>query len=447
MLRSMPRYLLPLPSCLLLAGCLLGPDHVRPATPEGATWYEKLPPSLARTAPDRAELAEWWTVLQDPLLTKLVERGIANNLDLRMAQERVRQAGAERDVAQAELYPTLRARLLALEGVWNIDVFGGARRRIEGAVADLRASQEDRRDVLVNLIASIVQSYVDLRSFETRLAIAQKNLDAQSETLAIASWRAQAGLTTALDVEEARANVEQTRAALPNLRAGAEDARNRLAVLLGQKPGSLAEELAAPEPIPVSPAQVAVGVPAAALAQRPDVRRAEQQLAAETARIGAARAAAYPSFALVGSIGMQPSSFTNYEFQAIGGPTVVQVLYDGGAIRAKINAQQAVQQQSLDRFQSTVLRALEDVEDGIVHYSEEQNRREGLQAAAASAQRAADMLRQRYASGLVDFLAVLDANRSLFSLQDQLAVSQSQVVSDLIRLYRSLGGGWGTGES
>jgi outer membrane protein TolC len=192
---------------------------------------------------------------------------------------------------------------------------------------------------------------------------------------------------------------------------------------------------------------VAVGVPAEALQQRPDVRHAERQLAAETARIGVASAEAYPSFSLTGLIGTKAISLAGPEgITAAAAANVVEVLFDHGAIRAKIRAQKAVREESLARFQSTVLHALEDVEDRITAYREDQDRRQGLAAAEASAERAARFLRERYASGLVDFLAVLDANRSLFSLQDQLAVSQGQVVSDLIRIYRSLGGGWGAGE-
>ena len=442
MWRSLLRWAFALGLAPVQAGCMLGPNYQRPETPERPGWYEPLGAGLSGAAPDRAELASWWKVLDDPLLSELVDRGVAGNLDLRAARERLREARAHRDVARAGLYPTLRAKLAGIDGGWSLDVFGGVRRSIEAAVGDLHASREDLRDALVNVAASIVQSYVDLRSFETRLAIAEKNLEAQSQTLEIASWRAQAGLTSDLDVEQARANVEQTRAQLPNLRAEREAARNRLAVLVGETPGTLADRLAAPKPIPAAPAQVAVGVPADALAQRPDVRRAEQQLAAETARIGAAKAEAYPSFSLFGSIGILPSTFSDYEFHAVGGANIIWVIFDGGAIRAKIRAQEAIREESLARFQSAVLKALEEVEDGIVRYTEEQNRREGLAAAAASAQRAADLLRERYASGLVDFLSVLDANRSLFSLQDQLAVSQGQVVSNLIRLYRSLGGGW-----
>ena len=436
------RQVLALAGSLLLSGCLLGPNYVRPATPQSGSWREPLGKGLSGGPIDRTQLATWWTVLEDPVLTDLVARGVSGNLDIAAARERVREVEARRDLTKAGLYPSLRAKVAGLEADWNIDVFGGVRRSIEGAVADLGASQEDLRDALVAVAAAIVQSYVDLRSYETRLAIAKNNFDAQSETLQIASWRSQAGLTTALDVEQARANLEQTRAQIPSLRAGIEDARNRLAVLVGETPGSLAEMLEPPKPIPSAPPEVAVGVPADALAQRPDVRRAEKQLAAETARVGAARAEAYPSFSIFGSIGILPSTFASYEFHAFGGVNVVQVLFDGGAIRAKISAQEAIRAESVARFQSTVLKALEDVEDGIVNYTEEQTRRESLTAAADSAQRAADLLRERYASGLVDFLAVLDANRSLLQIQDQLAVSQSQVVSDLIRLYKSLGGGW-----
>jgi NodT family efflux transporter outer membrane factor (OMF) lipoprotein len=442
MLRCLPRQLSAVACSLLLCGCLLGPDYVRPRTPEPPAWHEPLGPSLTNAPPEKAQLATWWKVLDDPILSELVDRAVAENLDIRAAKARLRQVRARRDIARAGLYPTIRAELLGLDALWNIDVFGGQRRAVQGAVDDMGASREDLRDVLVTIVAGTVQSYVDLRSYETRLLIADKNLDAQSQTLQIATWRAQAGLTTVLDVEQARANVEQTRAQIPTLRAGLEDSRNRLSTLVAVPSGTLAEALSVHKPIPSAPKEVAVGVPADALAQRPDVRRAERQLAAETARVGSIRAEGYPSFAIFGSIGILPSKFSDYQFQAVGGVNIIQVLFDGGAIRAKIAAQQGIREEALDRYQSAVLRALEDVEDGIVHYSEEQNRRDSLTAAADSAKRAADLLRERYASGLVDFLSVLDASRSLYQLQDQLAMSQSQVVSNLIRLYRSLGGGW-----
>ena len=441
---------------------MLGPNYARPETPERGAWYEPLGPGLAAAPLDRAQLATWWSRLDDPVLTELVARAVTGNLDVREARERVREANAHRDLARAALYPMVRGKLTlspaepprgssnqatGLEAVWNPDFFGGLRRGVEAALGDLGASQEALRDVLVGVAAEVAQSYVDVRSFQARLAIAEQNLDAQTETLEIASWRAQAGLTSALDVEQARSNAEQTRAQIPSLRAGLEEARNRLAVLVGETPGTLAEPLAEAKPFPTVATDVAVGVPAEALQQRPDVRHAERQLAAETARIGVASAEAYPSFSLTGLIGTKAISLAGPEgITAAAAANVVEVLFDHGAIRAKIRAQKAVREESLARFQSTVLHALEDVEDRITAYREDQDRRQGLAAAEASAERAARFLRERYASGLVDFLAVLDANRSLFSLQDQLAVSQGQVVSDLIRIYRSLGGGWGAGE-
>jgi len=461
MIPSLPKPALFAVAALLLPGCMLGPAYERPATPEPGAWHTPLGVHFSGAPAERTELASWWQALGDPQLTALVARAIAGNLDLWEARERIREADAHREYAEAELYPTARGRAslspivpsrssnqqaTGLEVIWNLDAFGGLHRAVEASLADLGASQEGLHQALVDVAADVVQSYVDVRSYQARFAIAQANLEAQSQTLAIATWRAQAGLVTTLDVEQARSDVEQTRAAIPTLRAGLEEASNRLSVLVGQTPGALAEELAVVKPIPEPPAQVAVGIPADALEGRPDVRRAEREVAAETARIGAVKAEEYPTISITGAIGTQalslagPSGGASIGAAAVAG--AVQTLFDHGAIRARLRAQKAVREEALARFQSTVLKALEDVEDGIAMYREELERRDGLARAAASAQRAADLLREQYASGLVDFLAVLEANRSLFSLQDQLAVSQSRVVSNLIHVYHSLGGGW-----
>jgi NodT family efflux transporter outer membrane factor (OMF) lipoprotein len=461
MTSSLPKPALLAIAALLLPSCTVGPNYERPLTPEPGAWHTPLDAHFSGAPVERAELASWWQTLGDEQLTGLVGRAIAGNLDLWEARERIREADAHRESAVAALYPTVRGRVTVspvkpsrssnqqatgLELFWNLDTFGGLHRAVEASLADLGASQEGLRQGLVDVAANVAQSYVDVRSFQARFAIAQENLEAQSQTLAIATWRAQAGLVTALDVEQARSDVEQTRAAIPTLRSGFEEASNRLAVLLGQTPGALAEELAVARPIPEPPAQIAVGIPADALEGRPDVRRAEREVAAETARVGQAKAAEYPTISFTGALGTEAISLAGqsagFSIGAAAAASALQTIFDHGAIRARLRAQKAVREESLAHFQSTVLNALEDVESAIATYREELERRDGLARAAASAQRAADMLREQYASGLVDFLAVLDANRSLFSLQDQLAVSQSRVVSDLIHVYRSLGGGW-----
>jgi len=443
---------------------MLGPEYARPTLPEHA-WHEPLSGGLSDARADPSALAAWWQQLDDPLLAALVASADAGNLDLVAARKRVREVRSQRAVAEAALFPTLRAKVAlspvdpsgssgkqatGLEGTWNTDLFGGLRRALEAATADADAGEEARRDVQVAVSAEVAQAYADVRSFQSRLAIADSDVDLQSEALDLAGWRAKAGLTTALDVDQARTNLEQTRAQIPTLRTGLEQAKNRMAVLLGREPGSLEAELAPAKPIPRPPTAIAIGVPADTLQRRPDVRRAERELAAETARIGAAKAQGYPSFSFTGTIGTEaisPATFTHPA--GLAGAAVaslVQVIFDHGAIHAKVRAQKAVRAQALARFESTVLHALEQVENGITAYGEEQSRASALEAAAAAAERAATDSQQRYASGLIDFQVVLDADRSLHSIQDQLVVSRGQVLSDLIELYRSLGGGWTTGE-
>jgi len=445
---------------LLLAGCAVGPNYERPATAEGGSWHEPLRGAITGAPADTEELATWWRRLDDPLLDDLVARALSGNLDLHAAMERVRKAHSQYDVAEAALWPTLRGKVTltphkprksssktatGLEVIYNLDPFGALKRGVEAALADLGASEEDRRDAQVQLAAEVVQSYVDLRALQARVAIAERNLEAQSETEQLASWRAQAGLTNAIDVEQARTQVEHTRSQIPELRAALERTKNRLAILVGEAPGSLAEALERPGPIPEAPREIAVGIPAEALARRPDVRRAERQLAAETARIGVSKAAEYPNITFVGAVGTRAISPNPIGgVSAAAASEIAQVIFDHGAIKARLHGQKAVRAESLAHFQATALAALEEVEDSIATFSQEQDRRVELAAAGASAERAATLSRDSYASGLADFQVVLDSERSLYSLQDELVSSEQLVASDLVQLYRSLGGGWST---
>jgi outer membrane protein TolC len=233
------------------------------------------------------------------------------------------------------------------------------------------------------------------------------------------------------------------------LRAGVERSQRRIAVLTGETPGALAPLLLAPAPIPIPPLEIAVGVPAQTLLHRPDVRRAERQLAAQTARVGSAQSDAYPSVALIGSIGLDALTGSDFfsdpgRSTSIGG-SLSQVIFDFGRIRATVETEDALREQALARFQSAVLLGLEEAENALVDYAREQERRSALADAAGAADRAATLSRDQYTSGLVDFEAVVVAERSRVSLQDQLAVSEAQVTSNLIRLYKALGGGWTPG--
>jgi NodT family efflux transporter outer membrane factor (OMF) lipoprotein len=454
---------------LLLSGCAVGPDYARPLTPEPPAWNATLaggPPAPA----DDATLSTWWRVLGDPMLTDLVESAVTRNPGVLEATGRVRQARAQRQVARADFLPTVQAsggvtqsrqsekafggggdrdRTLyqaGFDSTWEIDLFGGIRRSVEAASADLAASEDNLRDVLVSLVGELALTYVDLRRTQTQLAIAEANLEADKETYQIAQWREQAGLTTTLDVEQARTSLEETRSRMPTLRTSITQAENRLAVLTGEPPEAIAGKFKEQKPVPVVPLTIAVGVPADALRRRPDVRRAERELAAETARVGVATAARYPNLKLIGSIGLEaatPGGLVSAGADAASiATTLAQTVFDFGRISGTIEAQDAVREQAAARYQSVVLTALEDVENAIVAFAHEQERRTALTEATAAAERAALLSRDQYTSGLVDFETVLVAQRSLYSLQDQLAASDAEVTADLIRLYKALGGGW-----
>jgi len=452
----------------ILSGCAaVGPDYIKPDTMMPDTWHTPTKKDMIGEHQNKEPLASWWSIFQDPVLTNLIQSAVAGNLDLKEARARVREARARRGISDAGLFPTIDAGGSArssrsseetgsgserelyetgFDAAWELDVFGGTRRAAEAAEAELQASKEDLRDVLVSLLAEVALNYVELRSFQTRLSVAEANLDAQEETYNITRWRRQAGLTTQLDVEQAKYNLEQTRAQIPGLQTGLEQAKNRLAVLIGQHPGSIRDLLAERKAVPMAPLEVAVGVPADILRQRPDVRRSERLLAAQTAQIGVATADLYPKFSLLGSIGLEALSpgnlFSLSSRTHSAGATFSWPLFDAGAIRSNIDVQTALQQQALTRYEAAVLTALEDVENALVAYAQEQHRRQSLTEATEAARRAVDLAKKQYSSGLIEFNNVLIAQRSLLSIEDQLVVSESGVTSNLIALYKSLGGGW-----
>jgi len=447
-----------------LAGCAVGPDYAPPDPCAPQVWHAPLQEGVTAGPSNPAVLASWWTTLGDPTLSSLIERAVAGNPDLEIARARVRQARAERGVAQAGLGPsvnltgsstwshsggdegsgrTSELHSAGFDAGWELDLFGGTRRSVEAADADLQARQEALNETLVTLVSEVGLNYVEVRTYQSRLAATQTSLEAQEQTYQFTAWQSQAGVSDALAVHQARYNLESTRSQVPSLRAGLDGAMNRLAVLLGRQPGQLQAELAAPGPVPVCTEDVAVGVPADALRQRPDVRRAERELAAQTARVGAATADLYPRLSLSGSIGMQALSLVSGTSSAMsGGPRITWPVFDSGAIRRNIEVQSALQEQVLVQYESTLLAALEEAENALVSYANERQRRRSLEDAARAAQEAAVLAEYEYQGGLTDFGNVLDAQRSLLSFQDQLAQSNGAVTSNLIRLYKALGGGW-----
>ncbi|MCX5906029.1 MAG: efflux transporter outer membrane subunit [Deltaproteobacteria bacterium] len=444
---------------VILTGCAsVGPNYSPPKASVSTDWHTQLKGGLTAQEMNQQTLSAWWTTLNDPVLSRLIDRAVSGNLDLKKAEARIREARARRGIATDARFPTLDASgsvvrtrsseetgtgktsnlyAVGIDAGWELDIFGGVRRSVEAVEADLGASQEGLRDVLVSLLAEVALNYIEVRTYQARLTVAEANLAAQNETYQ---------LTDELAVEQARYNLENTRSQIPTLRTGSEQGMNRIAVLLGEQPGTVHTDLERYIPIPVIPLKVAVGVPADVLRRRPDVRRAERELAAQTARIGVATADLYPKFKLSGSIGLEAFSSGNLVSSdsrtLSGGPSVTWRIFDAGAIRQNIEVQSALQEQYLIAYEAALLSALKEVENAIVAYAEEQNRRQSLIETTRAAQRAGDLAQHKYQAGLADFNNVLDAQRSLLSFQDQLAQSDGTVTSNLVRLYKALGGGW-----
>lgn len=455
-------------SILTLAGCApVGPDYAPPESSAPPAWHTEIRQGLSAESVETRQLARWWSTLEDPVLNRLIEQAVINNLDLKQALARVREARARLGISEAGLFPALDAGGSAgrskssensgsgatrsfyaagFDAGWEVDIFGGVRRSVEAAEADLDAGRENLRDVMVTLTAEVALNYLDVRTTQQRLIAAEKNLTIQQESYDFIDWRHQTGLSNVLELQQARYNLENTRAQIPNLRNRLEEAKNRLAVLTGTVPGTVHEQLAEARPIPGLPPTVAVGVPAETLRQRPDIRGAERSLAAQTARIGSATADLYPRFRLSGSIGIESLSSSNLFTSGSDTwsivPGVSWTIFDAGAIRRNIDVQTAVQEQFLFAYEAAILGALEEVENALTAYAEEQFRREHLAAAVAAARMAEELAEQQYLAGLSDFTTVLDAQRSLLSFEDQLAQSEGTVTANLVRLYKALGGGW-----
>jgi NodT family efflux transporter outer membrane factor (OMF) lipoprotein len=458
---------------IALTGCAVGPNYRAPETPTADDWHS-LPEAGVRTeSADAPSLASWWTTFNDAMLTGLIERAVADNRTVQQARARVLEARARRGVAAAPFFPSVDGSAgssrtesdsrfsdpsddfvvrdddevysVGLDASWELDLFGGRRRAFEAATAQLGASEADLRDALVTLLGDVAVNYTAVRTTQSRLAFAQRNLAAQSELLDITRWRAEAGLATVLDVDQAETSYQQTRSQIPSLESNLAQAMNRLAVLTGQTPGSLSDQLSQRAQVPVAPDEIVTGMPADLLRRRPDIRAAERRLAAQSAQVGVATAALYPSLSLSGSIGLQSLSasdvFDGSQTDRIGLSLRVPI-FAGGALRGSLRAQYAVLDQAAATYEATVLNAFEEVENALTAWSNEQRRREALLLAVESARRARELALVQYESGLVDFQTVLTSDRQLISLEDSLAVSDGELTSNVIRLYKALGGGW-----
>jgi NodT family efflux transporter outer membrane factor (OMF) lipoprotein len=409
------------------------------------------------------DLSRWWEALGDETLTGLVEKALVANPDLRTAQSRLRQARAQRGLAKADFLPAVDGAVTAgtgkttgtsaretytagLDASWEVDVFGATRKAVSVAQADVEASEASLHHTQVSLAAEVALEYVQLRSYQARLAISRSSLVRQEETLDLTRWRAQAGLTSELDVEQARANAEQTRAQIPSLETAVAETEHALATLLGQPPAALHEMVASHGPIPTIPDAVAVGIPAETLRQRPDVRAAERLLVAAIARVGEAKAARFPTFRLSGTLGASGPTVGDLlsaetVARSLLGSLTAPIFYRG-RIRRQIEIQTEAQEQALVGYENTVLAALEEVENAIVSLANARKRRASLEAAVEASRTAAELARQRYTTGLTSYQTVLDTERTVLSAEDSLESSKADGVSALVRLYKALGGGW-----
>jgi multidrug efflux system outer membrane protein len=452
----MRRFAAVLPA-LALAACTVGPNYRAPEPASlqvPATWDQRVAPG------ETVDLSHWWDRFNDPLLSRLIGEASASNFDLAVASTRLVQARESLVQARAGLVPEAGASAsvgrnfgagndhttfsIGADASWEVDLFGRIRRGIEAAGADAESVYYDREALRVAIAGELATNYVQARLTQERLALARENLAIAEDNLQIAQWRVQAGLASSLDSEQARAARAQTAATIPSLEESFASATYRITVLTGRAPGALSAELNAVKPVPRGSRDIAAGIPADTLRQRPDVRSAERSLAAATARIGVAQAQLYPALRLSGNIGTSAFSlgglFNSITGGILGGLT--QTLFDGGRLRSQVRSQQAAAEGALATYRQSVLTALEDVENALAALNAARARQTEFAIALDAANNSAILARIQYRSGLTSFDQLLDVERSLVSARDGLASSRAAESLALIQLYRALGGGW-----
>jgi outer membrane protein, multidrug efflux system len=462
-----------------LSGCTVGPDYRAPeiATPEAFASLDGASGAgvtTAATSVAPGQLSYWWRTLGDEQLSSLIDRAVANNLDLKLAEARLREARALRGVAESGLYPGVDASGSAerrrtsentgqpgfagtrntfrtgLDASWELDIFGGVRRDIEASRADVEASAEDKQAILVSLAAEVATNYIQLRAAQQRQLVSDSAITTQGETVELTQSRLEAGLAAELEVAQSQAQLATRKSQKPPLFTAERAAMHRLSVLLGQSPSALAQELSAKGQIPSASGEVAVGIPSDLLRRRPDIRRAERRIAAASARIGVATADLFPRFSLTGNFGFESGKAEDL-FDASSrtwgfGPSVRWNIFDAGRIRRLIDAAGEREKQALISYEQAILTSLEDVENALVRLTNEQMRNRALNDAVTANKRAVALADERYRSGVGDFLNVLESQRQLYDAEDQAVQSDAEVTTAVISLYRALGGGWADGE-
>ena len=456
------RTLLMAASAATLAACAVGPTYHAPNEPPVA-----LSATHPNVVPASAE-AGWWKAFGDPELDSLIGRALAANLDVRIAVDRVREARALFRDSELDLLPrvtteatytrskaqqpgvstdrvNLKQADVGFDAAWEIDLFGRVRHEVAAARADAEAAQADLRDVQVTVAAEVARNYLELRGAQARRLVAEENARTQRDTLRLTDVRYEIGTGDPVDVESARARLNATEAAVPVLRAAEARAAHRLAVLVGARPGALDGELAAAGPGPqAAPTAIPIGDAASFLRRRPDVQAAERRLAAETARTGVATADLFPRLSLTGFVGFLSGDVSGLfksgsQAWAVS-PTLSWPGLDMGGARARLRAQEARGDASLAAYDQTVLRAIEDLQNALVAYRERQAQVVSLSQQVAASRRAAELAHIRYREGRIDFLRVLDAERTRLDAEDGLAAAQTAANVDVVAIYKALGG-------
>ena len=487
-----------------LGGCTVGPDFKAPTWASPGTWFASSAETPAHARDVSVTVAapldaNWWDSFHDPELSSLIKRTAAGNLDVRLATFRLAESRDQLGVAAAAELPQVNGNgsysreLLSQKGAislfgtgsnpntqfngasgttgaipssitggtkippfdlyqygfdasWELDLWGRVRRSVESADASVQASAEARRAAALTAIAEVARDYMTLRGIQQQIAITRENLRTAQESLSLTRSRATAGLVTDLDVQNASAQVRTTAADLPTLEQQESQTINAISFLLGEKPEALRAELIEAKPVPPVPPQVPVGLPSQLARRRPDIRQAEAQLHAATADIGVAVANFYPTVTLSGSFSLQALQFKdlgNWDARQYGiGPSVTLPIFQGGQLKSTLELRKAQQQEAATSYQRTVLNAWHEVDNALVAYKAEQLRRQQLVQAVADNRRAVSLAQSRYTQGLIDLLQVLDAERSLLSAQLALAQSTTNVSTNLVALYKALGGGW-----
>lgn len=453
---------------LLLAGCAVGPDYKRPQPELDAGFAGQ---SLVE-AQAGALLARWWTLFADPLLDELVASALESNRSLAAAEARLKEARAARREQVMDLLPTVSASGSAtsqrqsrgstpggvplardydlyeagFDASWELDLFGRVRRGNQAARAAQQAAQAARDDVRLSVIAEVARNYFELRGAQLQLQVSTRNAENQQRALELVQARLDAGRGTALDTARAEAQIQTTLAAVPPLEAAVTRARHRIEVLVGLRPGQLADRLESIEPLPQLPQTLTLDDPATLLRRRPDLRVAERQLAATSARIGVAVADFFPRITLNGAIGL--SALDAGALRDHGndyrrfGPALSWAFLDSARVYQRVRAAGARHEEALANYEQAVLTALEDVENSLSDYGRQRRRLEHLAAAARASVLAADLATQRFEGGIEDFLTALDAYRTSLLAEEQLAMGQTQAATSLVALYKALGGGW-----